>query len=40
MSHEVCLADVDHPLDPTMTTNYTPNILICDPEYWNQDLEQ
>ena len=30
---------VGHPTDHGMTSNYTPEMLICYPGYWNQEFE-
>ena len=38
MRHGPRLTGVDHPTDHIMTWNYTPDILICYPGYWNQEL--
>ena len=29
LNHELSLTEVDHPLDHTMTSNFTPDMLSC-----------
>jgi hypothetical protein len=39
MSHVPYLTGMDHPLDNTMTSNYTLDILSCYPGFRNKYLE-
>ena len=39
MRHRPSLTGVDHPTYRFMTSNYTPDMLSCYPEYWNEELE-
>ena len=39
MRHGPRLTEVDHPIDHSMTSNYTPDMLSCYPGYRTQELE-
>ena len=39
MSHELYLTVMDHLTDHHITTNYTPDMRIYYPEYWDKELE-